>query len=170
MSAIAARKLRTVIGNVQATLAIELLVAAQAIDWRVGMKRDPNATTDPSRERERGVSDPSRERERVVSGDAVGTAHSLPGGSLSTSDEEWAQFQRVTQAQQRAETAKSLGTGTGAAYLAVRQVAEPMLDDRVLEPDIRAVRRIIADESLLAAVNTASPIPVRPIPVLARPR
>ncbi len=37
MATWAARKLRTVIGNVQAVLAIERLVAAQAIEWRVAM-------------------------------------------------------------------------------------------------------------------------------------
>lgn len=37
MATWAARKLRTVIGNVQAVLAIERLVSAQAIEWRVAM-------------------------------------------------------------------------------------------------------------------------------------
>lgn len=47
MGIIAARKLRTVLRNTQAVLAIELLVAAQAVDWRVGAKRDPRATPAP---------------------------------------------------------------------------------------------------------------------------
>src|SRR5687767_10007345 len=34
MSTHAARKMRTVLGNAQAVLAIELLVAAQALEWR----------------------------------------------------------------------------------------------------------------------------------------
>ncbi len=42
MSTYAARKMRTVIGNVNAVLAIELLVAAQAVEWRVAMHLDPN--------------------------------------------------------------------------------------------------------------------------------
>jgi histidine ammonia-lyase len=42
MSLIAGRKLRTVLGNAQSVLAIELMVAAQAIEWRAGMGRDPN--------------------------------------------------------------------------------------------------------------------------------
>src|SRR6185503_9937356 len=37
MSTHAARKLRTMIGNSQAVVAIELLTAAQAADWRIGM-------------------------------------------------------------------------------------------------------------------------------------
>ena len=42
MSTHAARKLRTVIANVEAVLAIELMIGAQAIEWRVAMKLDPN--------------------------------------------------------------------------------------------------------------------------------
>src|SRR5947208_759486 len=43
MSTIAARKLRTVLRNVQAVIAIELLVAAQAVEWRVAMEIDPRS-------------------------------------------------------------------------------------------------------------------------------
>src|SRR5438045_2920912 len=42
MSTHAARKLRTVVSNVEAVLAIELMTAAQAIEWRVAMNLDPN--------------------------------------------------------------------------------------------------------------------------------
>ena len=42
MSTHAARKLRTVISNVQAVLAIELMTSAQAVEWRVSMNLDPN--------------------------------------------------------------------------------------------------------------------------------
>ncbi len=42
MSTHAARKLRTVISNVEAVLAIELMTAAQAVEWRVAMSLDPN--------------------------------------------------------------------------------------------------------------------------------
>ncbi len=41
MGIIAARKLRTVLRNAQAVLAIELLVAVQAVEWRVAMAIDP---------------------------------------------------------------------------------------------------------------------------------
>lgn len=44
MSTIAARKVRTVLRNAQSVLAIELLVAAQAVEWRVAMERDPVLT------------------------------------------------------------------------------------------------------------------------------
>jgi histidine ammonia-lyase len=42
MSTHAARKLRTVISNAQAVLAIELMTSAQAVEWRIGMNLDPN--------------------------------------------------------------------------------------------------------------------------------
>ena len=42
MSTHAARKLRSVIANVEAVLAIELLCAAQAAEWRVAFSFDPN--------------------------------------------------------------------------------------------------------------------------------
>ncbi len=41
MSTHAARKLRSVIANVQAVLAIEMMVAAQAVEWRVAFNFDP---------------------------------------------------------------------------------------------------------------------------------
>ncbi|MCU1231661.1 MAG: histidine ammonia-lyase [Acidobacteria bacterium] len=43
MSTHAARKMRTIVGNTQSVLALELLVSAQALDWRIGMKCDPLA-------------------------------------------------------------------------------------------------------------------------------
>jgi histidine ammonia-lyase len=42
MSTHAARKLRTVLSNVQSVLAIELLAAAQAVEWRAVFNYDPN--------------------------------------------------------------------------------------------------------------------------------
>jgi histidine ammonia-lyase len=39
MSTHAARKMRTILGNVQSVIAIELIVAAQAVEWRVAMMR-----------------------------------------------------------------------------------------------------------------------------------
>jgi histidine ammonia-lyase len=42
MSTHAGRKLRTVLSNAQSVLAIELLAAAQAIEWRVVFQYDPN--------------------------------------------------------------------------------------------------------------------------------
>ncbi|HTQ80419.1 MAG TPA: aromatic amino acid lyase, partial [Thermoanaerobaculia bacterium] len=47
MSTIAGRKLRTVLRNAQAVLAIELFAGAQAAEWRVGMGIDPCLAAPP---------------------------------------------------------------------------------------------------------------------------
>lgn len=44
MATIAARKLRTVVAHAQTVLAMELLVAAQAAEWRATLRPDPNAS------------------------------------------------------------------------------------------------------------------------------
>jgi histidine ammonia-lyase len=53
-----------------------------------------------------------------------------------------------------------LGRGTRNAYRAVRQRIPPLLNDRPLEPDIRAVREVIGEGFLLASLGaTLKPIP-----------
>jgi len=47
------------------------------------------------------------------------------------------------------------GTGTTAAYSAIRQVVPPLEDDRPLYPDIDAVCRIVSQHKLLEQVETA---------------
>jgi histidine ammonia-lyase len=113
MSTIAARKLRTVLRNAQTVLAIELLVAAQAVEWRVAMGIDPAQT------RPKGLSD------------------------WDQADQEAREFEERTRPERRQEIAARLGEGTRRAYLAVREVAGTVLRDRVLEGDIRAVRGVV---------------------------
>ncbi len=114
MSTIAARKLRTVLRNVQAVLAIELLVAAQAVEWRVAMKLDP---------RGRGEDD---------------GVHALR--DWEKAERESRDFTERTAPERRPAIAAELGEGTRRAYMAVRELAGPMLTDRTLDEDIRAVR------------------------------
>ncbi|MEM6457447.1 MAG: aromatic amino acid lyase, partial [Acidobacteriota bacterium] len=64
---VAARKARTIVGNAQATLAIELLTAAQAVEWRVAFERAPRAgasdpTPDAATFAEAVSSQPARQR------------------------------------------------------------------------------------------------------------
>ena len=47
MGIVAARKLRTVLRNAQAVLAIELLAGVQGVEWRVGMDLDPRGAQKP---------------------------------------------------------------------------------------------------------------------------
>ncbi|HSS78815.1 MAG TPA: aromatic amino acid lyase [Thermoanaerobaculia bacterium] len=110
MATIAARKLRTVLRNSQAVLAIELMVAAQAVEWRVAMDIDPihARAGAPSDWKEAG-------REAV-------------------------EFAERTGPERRAEIASHLGEGTRGAYLQVRSLVSTMLKDRTLDGDIRMVR------------------------------
>ncbi|MCB1054747.1 MAG: aromatic amino acid lyase [Acidobacteria bacterium] len=127
MSSIASRKLRTVLGNVQATLAIELLIATQAIEWRVAMDYQPVP-------------------------DGIAGTSSAAAGDWAAAEEEAESFRRSTEPQHHPATAGWLGHGTAAAYLAVRRRVSPMVDDRPLDGDVRALRRAIAGGELDAAV------------------
>jgi histidine ammonia-lyase len=113
MSTIAARKLRTVLRNTQTVLAIELLVAAQAVEWRVAMEIDP-----------------VKPRSRVLS-------------DWEKADREAELFEQRTQPERRQEIAARLGEGTRRAYLTVREAAATMVRDRALDGDIRAARRLV---------------------------
>jgi histidine ammonia-lyase len=119
MSTIAARKLRTVLRNVQAVLAIELLVAAQAVEWRVALEIDPR--TAPKRQ---DASDDARAEWQRAEGESR-------------------QFAERVAPERRESIAQSLGEGTRRAYLRVRDLAPPMLTDRTLDEDIRSVRAAV---------------------------
>jgi histidine ammonia-lyase len=120
MSTIAARKLRTVLRGVQAVLAIELLVAAQAVEWRVAMEIPPR----PSR----GTGGPS-------------VLDALP--DWKSAEREAREFASRVAPEHRERIAASLGEGTRRAYLLVRSLAPPMLTDRTLDEDIRSVRAAV---------------------------
>lgn len=128
MATIAARKLRTVLRNAQAVLAIELLTGAQAVEWRVAMAIEPL-----------GV----RQNQPMTSAEVEGEARD---------------FAERTAPVRRAEIAARLGAGTRRAYLQVREAAGPMLADRTLDGDIRAVRKGVEDGAFLAA-SAAAPMP-----------
>lgn len=127
MATTAARKLRTIVGNVQATLGIELMVAAQAIEWRVDL-RFPAAG---------GPDEPE------------------PGppalASFHRADAEARRFARTVA--EAGAVAARLGRGTAAAYSAVREVVPPLLVDRVLSDDVRRLRVRVADGTILRAVR-----------------
>ncbi len=123
MSTHATRKLRTVLGNLQSVLAIELLVAAQAVEWRVAMGIEPIV-------RSTGIDQDEKtyHRTREV---------------FKQAEAEAEEFRQKTAPDHRPGIARQPGRGTGAAYLAVRGAAEPMLADRTLDDDIRNVRRLV---------------------------
>ena len=133
MATYAARKLRTVVGNAQAVLSINLLVAAQAVDWRVAMEVCPNTAT--------------------TSQNAIGAV----ADKLAESEREALRFEAAT-ADASAATARvvqNLGAGTGVAYRILRQATPTLKSDRVLAEDLHAVRSVVANGSLHADVGQA---------------
>ena len=80
MSTHAARKLRSVIANVQSVLAIELLTAAQAVEWRVAFNFDPNKPAPRLQSIEESEMQ-AREFESRVRGRASDLAKSLGRGT-----------------------------------------------------------------------------------------
>lgn len=119
MGIISARKLRTVLRNTQAVLSIELLVAVQAVEWRVAMEIDP------------------RDKKGTVS------------AGWQDAEEEAHLFRERTAPERREAIAASLGEGTRRAYLKIREIVPPLLaDDRTLDGDIRAVRRAVERNAL----------------------
>ncbi|HRK29612.1 MAG TPA: aromatic amino acid lyase [Tepidisphaeraceae bacterium] len=141
MATYAARKLRTVVGNAQAVLSINLLAAAQAIDWRVGMEISPNSDT--------------------TTQNVIGAV----ADKLAAAEQEAKQFEAAVGGQSSNELfSQQLGAGTCAAYRAIRAVVPTLLADRVIADDLRAVREIVGNGTLANAVAKATtPIAINPL-------
>jgi histidine ammonia-lyase len=131
MATIAARKLRTVLHNAQTVLAINLLCAAQAVDWRVGRNISPN---DPT-----------------TSQNVIGAV----SDKLAAAEEEAVGFEEATGPGAWEQISGHLGAGTSAAYRVIRQRVPTLQRDRMLGPDIAAVRKLITSNDLWEATATA---------------
>ncbi|MDW8261644.1 MAG: aromatic amino acid lyase, partial [Phycisphaerales bacterium] len=128
MATYAARKLRTVIGNTQAVVSINLLAAAQAIDWRVAMEISPNAPT--------------------TSQNIIGPV----ADKLAEAEQEARRFEQATTGATE-RIASRLGAGTSAAYRLIRSVSPTITADRVLAEDIRRVRQLVESGELPDALG-----------------
>ncbi len=140
MATAAARKLRRVLANVQATLAIELVVAAQAVEWRNVLARSRwtqlSKALQKRKETEfRKLTAPRR-------------------GGLES---------------RRQKVAEMLGAGTGRVYLEVRTAAAAMREDRTLDEDLRKVRRRLETGELTRAASAAVQGGLIPVAALASP-
>lgn len=130
MSTHAARKMRTVLGNAQSVLAIELLAAVQAIDWRVRY-RIPARTPLPDGD------DPDRFRPK----------------EFKAAEEQAAEFASlVSSSNSTAEVADELSKSTFAVYERIREVSVPVVRDRTLDEDVRVVRELVASGKLTGEV------------------
>lgn len=137
MSTTAARKLLTVLANAQAVVAIELLVAAQAADWRA-LRGAPPA-------RRGGVAAAGGD------GQALIEAAELEAGRF-----------RASVAARDGAAPAGHAAGTGAAYTAIRGAGvAPLVEDRVLEHDIRRARELVTSGRLVQSVEAALGSPLR---------
>lgn len=142
MSTTAGRKLLTVLANCQAVVGIELLAAAQAVDWRALRGR------------------PARKR--------AGTEDGPAGSRVAAAEAEADRFREIVAS--RPGPAAELALGTRAAYQTIRQGdggaeggagVPPVTEDRVLDGDIRAARALVATGRLVRAVESALGRPLR---------
>lgn len=137
MATTAARKMRTVLGNVEAALGIELLVGAQGIEWRTGLRYFPLSGSETTAEiNVRGPVAAHEGRERV--------------------NDEDNRYRQMVRKKNRSKLAEELGRGTRAAYLAIRGAVEPVLEDRPLDGDIRVMRGLVGSGEILARVVAAT--------------
>ena len=116
----AARKALQVLANVQVVLAIEYLTATQAVDWRVGMKISPD----------------SAPPERPVPGQPwrkTWEAHRRQSLEFAT----------ATGPERSGAISTALGLGSRQLYTAIREVVAPLVEDRPLDGDIRAVWQVL---------------------------
>jgi histidine ammonia-lyase len=120
MSTHAGRKMRTVLGNVQSVVAIELLVAAQALEWRVGMK---------------------------VPAETLSKTQVRPE-TLEALAEQSKLFKAAVDEDKREIIAEGLPEEIRPVYRTIRRRAKPMVEDRALDEDIRAVRQAIENGEL----------------------
>lgn len=142
MATIAARKLRTVLANARHTLAIELLVATQALEWATlyeDLYEDSNANA-----RRDGYGKLRRQYLRILARDELKQkASKAKGDDLREKGRiERDLFERWTG--NRENTRKWLGRGTGEAHSVVRGSVNSMLEDRVLSKDIFDVAKLLA--------------------------
>jgi histidine ammonia-lyase len=131
MATHAGHKLRSVLGAAQTVVGIELMIASQGVEWRVGGTDAGRLWHEPDAGAVAGAdvaADAKRRLER---------------------------FARGTDAAGRARVAAGLGAGTRAAYQCVRSKVSPLVRDRVLEGDVLAARTLVASGEVERAVRGA---------------
>ncbi len=138
MATFATRKLRTILGNAQAVLAIELLVAAQAVEWRTLLRSGGGHLPESS----------------PAAGEDPGSLIRTTQDKSTAYDRQLEEFTVWTESHRQPEIAGQLGAGTADAYRAIRRAAPTLLADRLLDQDVRAVRGLVERGELAALVAT----------------
>lgn len=141
MATIAARKLRTVLANTRHALAIELMIAAQALEWAALFEKliEDEFTGKASEDAKaylHFLRAWSQDKKKLNQKEQL-EATEKQGRIEQTLFEDW------TQRENRGSIAGKLGRGTAHAYLTIREEIEPTIRDRVLEDDIRRVAQLL---------------------------
>lgn len=152
MATIAARKLCTVLANTRHTLAIELLVAAQALEWATLFEALSTAAAPDPQAEHAGLS---------VDHQSSFNVNAKPKELWERGIIEKNRFAKWTEPANRNTIQEWLGQGTGKAYRAIREsvTVKPVIEDRVLSHDIRLVATLLAPgpDRLAALVAAVGP-------------
>lgn len=132
MATTAARKVRQVLNNVRGVLAIELMVAAQAVEWR--------------------VCDGCDKRKIAESLTKVVAVDDLQAHAKQREEQFKKRFQSKSSSG-RKDLAEMLGVGTREVYAAIRKRVAPLIDDVYLEPAFRAARELVANREVSILVH-----------------
>jgi histidine ammonia-lyase len=136
MATIAARKLRTVLANTRHALAIELMVAAQALEWATLFEEYTDKPMDQTKPHAALFKDDK-------------APDPTPQELWERGKKEKECFKEWTAAGNRETIQKLLGQGTGLAYKFIRdasdssQAPKSMIEDKVLGEDIRRLARLL---------------------------
>jgi histidine ammonia-lyase len=126
MSTHAARKLRTILGNAQTVIAIEMLTAAQAADWRIGMNLSPAA--------------PRPDDDGKLPQQTIET--------VADANKKAAKFKQVT-AGWRKSVLPKLAPKLRPVYRSIRECVPAIVKDQTLDEPVRALRVLIESGSLV---------------------
>jgi histidine ammonia-lyase len=134
MATTAARKVRQVLNNARAVLAVELMCGAQAVEWRVCEDSDNVKIARRINEKESAAADKQ--------------AHA------KQREEQFKQRFEAKSASGRTELAALLGIGTRQVYEAIRTKLPPLIEDVYLEPVFRAARELVAEGKIAMCLTT----------------
>ena len=166
MATAAGRKLLRVLRNSQATIAIELLAATQAIAWRALVRTDGYREMTPVPQ-DRLALELTEDQWGSLGGHVTMTRPERNEYARNLDRREEALFSELTDD----AIARLLASGTEAAFRSIRRAGVAAIrEDQLLDEPIRKIRRLVENGTLVADVNRAlkeaRQEPLAPIPPL----
>ncbi len=152
MATTAARKVHTVLGNARQVVGIELLVAAQALEWR-------SLPLDLSPPRSGTVGRPAEKFAVPIATDTRKPTRPREREYLERQAKFAEYFASENRADHQQRLAESIGAGSGQIYLLIRQHLSAIVEDVRLAPQLRAAARLVASERIAAEVRLGTERP-----------